>query len=69
MSLTAVNLKCLRPFEHWGRGFESHSRYKYLRLFCVRGVLCGWRPFDGLVTRPVSSTECLLDIRINYEWA
>jgi hypothetical protein len=31
----------LRPLEHWGRGFESHSRYGCLclRLFCVYVVL------------------------------
>jgi hypothetical protein len=28
-------MKCLRPLEHWHRGFESHSRHGCLRLFCV----------------------------------
>jgi hypothetical protein len=33
-------MKCLRPLEHWERGFEFHSRYRCLRLFCVCAVLC-----------------------------
>jgi hypothetical protein len=31
----ACGMKCLRPFEHWDRGFESHSRRGCLCLFCV----------------------------------
>jgi hypothetical protein len=37
--ITAVapsNKKCLRPLEHWVRGFVSHSTHGlYLRFFCV----------------------------------
>jgi hypothetical protein len=29
-------MKCLRPLEHWGRGFESHSRHGCLFVF----ILC-----------------------------
>jgi hypothetical protein len=32
--------KCLRLLKHWDRGFESHSRYGCLHLFCVRVALC-----------------------------
>jgi hypothetical protein len=29
-------MKCLRPLEHWDRGFESHSRHECLCTF----ILC-----------------------------
>jgi hypothetical protein len=29
-------MNCLRPLEHWGRGFESHSRHRCLPMF----ILC-----------------------------
>jgi hypothetical protein len=51
-------MNCLRPLEHWDRGFESYSRHGYLCvcLFCVCAVLClgrglatGWSPVQGLL--------------------
>jgi hypothetical protein len=35
-------MNCVRSFECWDRGFESHSRRGcvYMRLFCVCVVLC-----------------------------
>jgi hypothetical protein len=50
-------MNCLRPLEHWNRGFESHSRHECLcALFCVCVVLCvgsglatGWAPVKGVV--------------------
>jgi hypothetical protein len=33
-------VKCLRPFNHWDRGFESYSRHVCLHFFCVCVVLC-----------------------------
>jgi hypothetical protein len=37
---TVYSMNLLRPFEHWGRGFESHSRHVCVHLFCVYVVLC-----------------------------
>jgi hypothetical protein len=51
--------KCLHPIEHWDRGFESHSRYGCLYIFCVCVVLCKYRPCDGLMTSPKSPTGFL----------
>jgi hypothetical protein len=41
-SLLVYEMNCLLSLEHWGRGFESHSRHGCLcvRLFCVCVVLC-----------------------------
>jgi hypothetical protein len=30
-------MKCLRPLEHWDRGFESHSRHGRLFILFVLG--------------------------------
>jgi hypothetical protein len=38
--LAVYGMNCLRPLEHWVRGFESHSRYGCLCLVCVFVVLC-----------------------------
>jgi hypothetical protein len=52
-------MKCLRSLEHWYSGFESHSRHGCLRLICVCGVMCSLLPYDGLIPRPRSPTDCL----------
>jgi hypothetical protein len=40
-------MNCLRPLEHWNRGFESHSRHECLSTFILSIVLC---VDSGLVT-------------------
>jgi hypothetical protein len=30
-----LGMKCLRPFEHWGRDFESHSRHGCLSVYIL----------------------------------
>jgi hypothetical protein len=42
---TVWGINCLRSLEHWDHGFESHSRYGCLRLFCVcvsSGLATDW---------------------------
>jgi hypothetical protein len=53
---------CLRSLEHWivssnpTRGMDV-----CVRLYCVYVVLSvGKRPCDGLITRPMSSTVCVM---------
>jgi hypothetical protein len=50
------SMNCLRPLEHWGPGFESHSRHGYLCAFILCAVLCvgsglatGWSPAQGIL--------------------
>jgi hypothetical protein len=47
---------CLRPLEHWGRQFESHSRYECVSaFFCIalscrgKGLTLGWFPVEGVL--------------------
>jgi hypothetical protein len=43
----------LPPLVRWDRGFESHSRHGYLRLFwvCIGSSLArGWCPFQGILS-------------------
>jgi hypothetical protein len=49
-------INCLRPLEHWDRGFESHWRYGCMCAFCGCVVLCvgsglatGWSPVQGFI--------------------
>jgi hypothetical protein len=52
-------MNCLHSLDHWGRGFESHSRHEclyFVPLFCVCVVLCvgrgfstGWSPVQGVL--------------------
>jgi hypothetical protein len=49
-------MNCLRPLEHWDRGFESHSRHGCLSAFilfalsCVgNGLATGWSPVQGVL--------------------
>jgi hypothetical protein len=45
-------MKFRRPLKHWDRGFESHSRYRYLSTFLlylccpaqIEGLRQGWFP-------------------------
>jgi hypothetical protein len=39
-------MKCLRSLENWDRGFESHTRHRCFRLFCVCVLLCRQRQTD-----------------------
>jgi hypothetical protein len=45
-------INCLLPLEHWGHGFESHSRHGCLRAFilCVGiSLVTGWFPIQGVL--------------------
>jgi hypothetical protein len=39
---TVWSMNCIRPLEHWARGFESHSRYGYLcpLILCLCCPVC-----------------------------
>jgi hypothetical protein len=48
---------CNRSLEHWNRKFESHSNHGCMSAFIL--CLCRQRPYDGLLPRPKSPTDCL----------
>jgi hypothetical protein len=56
-----LSMNRLRPLKHWDRGFESHLRHGYLCAFilCLCCPVCRWRPYDGLIPRPRSPTDCV----------
>jgi hypothetical protein len=52
-SVRAVwGMNCFRTLQRWDRGFEYHSRYGCLCLFCVcigSGLATGWSPIQGVL--------------------
>jgi hypothetical protein len=64
-------MKRLRPFEHWGREFESHSRHGRLCAFilCECCPVCRKRACDRLIPRPNSPTDCVYLLLYFRRWA